>query len=104
MTTGQNFTCPQLFAFDCDQPNCCDNYHMRFVFLLFTVGILAMALLVALIWLLFEFNVVCRCLRNKFGKKNHEISEIDVKSYEETKYLRRLSELNPNCRRDMIES
>uniref|UniRef100_A0AC35TZK7 Uncharacterized protein n=1 Tax=Rhabditophanes sp. KR3021 TaxID=114890 RepID=A0AC35TZK7_9BILA len=104
MSPNNTFTCPQAFAFDCEEPSCCDSHHIRFIFLLFSVGILVLALLVAALWLLFEFNVVCRCLRNKFGIHRHEVTEVEIKSFEETKYLRRLSELNPHIRRDMIES
>ncbi|KAK0395925.1 hypothetical protein QR680_001488 [Steinernema hermaphroditum] len=58
--------------------------------LLFSIGMFLLALLVAGIWLLFEFRPA---YRNRLRRRDHDSSEIELKSCEETRYLRRMSEM-----------
>ena len=89
------FKCTQSFTYNCHSPNCCDSYHQRFLFLIFTACCFVMALVVVAILLIFALRprntpaVVVQERRSTAA----EISEIELKSNEEAKYLRRMSEI-----------
>ncbi|KAK5967300.1 hypothetical protein GCK32_007019 [Trichostrongylus colubriformis] len=60
------------------------------------------ALLVGATWLLLEFRP---SYRNRIRRTDSEQARIEMKSFEETKYLRRYSELNPlQARRHSIDN
>lgn len=48
--------CPQAFTWECEEPNCCESYHFRVILLFVTIGLFVTALLVAAIWITFEFR------------------------------------------------
>ncbi|KAK0395924.1 hypothetical protein QR680_001488 [Steinernema hermaphroditum] len=78
--------CSEWFTFECKERSCCESYHMRFIMLLFSIGMFLLALLVAGIWLLFEFRPA---YRNRLRRRDHDSSEIELKSCEETSPLAR---------------
>nr|CAD2126644.1 unnamed protein product [Meloidogyne enterolobii] len=86
-----------IFAFECQNSSCCASYHQRFLMLLFSIFIFIIALIVFIFMII---SVQWRPLRQRREKR---ISEVELKSFEETKYLRRMSELNPNIRRETGE-
>ncbi|TMS35836.1 hypothetical protein L596_003144 [Steinernema carpocapsae] len=90
--------CSEWFTFECTERSCCESYHMRFVMLLFSIGMFLLALLVAGIWLLFEFRPA---YRNRLRRRD-EPSEIELKSSEETRYLRRMSEMKATVVIDVL--
>ena len=92
---------PHQFAFECASTNCCASYHQRFLLLLGSLGIFAVAILVLLVWMSLQWRP--RQWRRSHGAGGKRISEVELKSCEETRYLRRMSELNPNARREIVE-
>ncbi|KAL3077109.1 hypothetical protein niasHS_013098 [Heterodera schachtii] len=93
--------CPSHpFAFECRHSACCASYHQRFLMLLFSLAIFAFALLVLIIWLAIEWRPRRWRRSHRNGKR---MSEVEIRSSEETRYLRRMSELNPNARREIVD-
>nr|CAD2167905.1 unnamed protein product [Meloidogyne enterolobii] len=88
-----------IFAFECQNSSCCASYHQRFLMLLFSIFIFIIALIV-FIFMIISVQWRPLSLRQRREKR---ISEVELKSFEETKYLRRMSELNPNIRRETGE-
>uniref|UniRef100_A0A7E4VY65 Uncharacterized protein n=1 Tax=Panagrellus redivivus TaxID=6233 RepID=A0A7E4VY65_PANRE len=97
------YQCLQSFTFECHAPNCCASYHQRFMMLLFAIGVFVFAILVGFIWMAVDFRpskyraAVSR-YQNKRRSTVAETTEVQVRSIEETKYLRRMSEINPLAR------
>uniref|UniRef100_A0A915D0Y7 Uncharacterized protein n=1 Tax=Ditylenchus dipsaci TaxID=166011 RepID=A0A915D0Y7_9BILA len=88
--------CPDHFGFECVANNCCASYHQRFLMLLFSLGILAIAVVILIVWLAIEFRPSKRLgTPIPTHRDKRALSEVEIKSNEETKYLRRMSELNP---------
>ncbi|KAH7712073.1 Protein C06A1.2 b [Aphelenchoides avenae] len=88
--------CPGRFAFECSEVNCCHSYHMRFIMLLFSAGILLLALIVFAVWVGYAFRPSNRHMilsRTRNRREERALSEVEIRSDEETKYLRRMSEL-----------
>ncbi|MFH4976753.1 hypothetical protein AB6A40_003462 [Gnathostoma spinigerum] len=84
--------CPQSFTWECDEPSCCESYHFRVMILFATLGLLAAALLVAAVWMTYEFRP---SYRKKFRRASpRNLRDMQRQSFEETKYLRRMSENN----------
>ncbi|CAD6191721.1 unnamed protein product [Caenorhabditis auriculariae] len=74
--------------------SCCESYIFRLYLLAFTVFMVVLALLVASGWMLYE--VRNNYFRNRLRRSDtDEQARIEMASFEETKYLRRYSELNP---------
>ncbi|KAI1728587.1 hypothetical protein DdX_00781 [Ditylenchus destructor] len=94
--------CPDHFGFECSDTNCCASYHQRFIMLLFSLGIFLVALAVLVVWLAIEFRPAKRARPPPVPRDKRALSEVEIKSNEETKYLRRMSELNPNARRECV--
>ncbi|KHN81897.1 hypothetical protein Tcan_12762 [Toxocara canis] len=82
--------CPQMFAWECDEVSCCESYHFRVIILFTSIGLLLAALLVAAVWLSFEFRPSYR-KRLRRGQEEPR-SDLEMRSFEEAKYLRRMSE------------
>uniref|UniRef100_A0AC35GN70 Uncharacterized protein n=1 Tax=Panagrolaimus sp. PS1159 TaxID=55785 RepID=A0AC35GN70_9BILA len=96
------FKCSQSFTYECHSPHCCESYHQRFIFLIFTGCCLVMALIIIAIWIILALRPSNRATAARIVQKRRstaaEISEIELKSNEEAKYLRRMSEINPNVK------
>uniref|UniRef100_A0AC34RGH3 Uncharacterized protein n=1 Tax=Panagrolaimus sp. JU765 TaxID=591449 RepID=A0AC34RGH3_9BILA len=97
---GERYKCPQSLTFECDAPNCCEYYRMSFIFLLVSIGILILAILVLVIWLAIQFRpsklkAAQHRLETRRRSTLQEIHQLEEKSDEEAKYLRRMSEINP---------
>ncbi|KAI6174704.1 hypothetical protein M3Y97_01019900 [Aphelenchoides bicaudatus] len=94
--------CPGRFAWECDDESCCESYHMRVMMLFFSVGIFLVALIVLIVWLAIDYRPSRR--RQSVGEPRDKraLSEVEIKSFEEARYLRRFSELNPNARREFV--
>ncbi|KAI6239490.1 hypothetical protein M3Y99_00566800 [Aphelenchoides fujianensis] len=95
--------CPGRFGWECETESCCASYHMRVLFLFFSVGIFALALVVFVVWLAVDYRPSRR--RNsevRSPRDKRALSEVEIKSYEETRYLRRMSELNPHAKREYV--
>uniref|UniRef100_A0A914I156 Uncharacterized protein n=1 Tax=Globodera rostochiensis TaxID=31243 RepID=A0A914I156_GLORO len=94
--------CPaHPFAFECDHSACCASYHQRFLMLLASLAIFAFALLVLVVWLAIEWRP--QRWRRRSHRRGKRMSEVEIRSSEETRYLRRMSELNPNVRREVVD-
>ncbi|KAL3993664.1 hypothetical protein ACH3XW_18495 [Acanthocheilonema viteae] len=82
--------CPQTFTWECEEFSCCESYHFRVILLFIAIGLFITALFVAAVWLTFEFRTSYR------KKRLHEMdqfrNELEMRSLEEAKYLRRMSE------------
>ncbi|CAI4232894.1 unnamed protein product [Auanema sp. JU1783] len=83
--------CGSWLLAECQELSCCESYRFRLYILLFSVLCVLSALAVGAIWLLFEFRPK---YRNRLRRTDSEQARIESKSFEETKYLRRFSELN----------
>ncbi|CAJ0605369.1 unnamed protein product [Cylicocyclus nassatus] len=84
--------CGAWYLAECTEITCCESYRFRLYILLFSVLCVLAALLVGAAWLLFEFRP---SYRNRIRRTDSEQARIEMKSFEETRYLRRFSELNP---------
>ncbi|KAI6197723.1 hypothetical protein M3Y94_01259100 [Aphelenchoides besseyi] len=95
--------CPSRFAWECKDESCCASYHMRVMMLFFSLAVFALALIVFVVWFAVDFRPSRR--RNsqpQAPRDKRALSEVEIKSFEETRYLRRMSELNPNARREYV--
>ncbi|CCF23402.1 transcellular chaperone signaling (x)cross tissue [Caenorhabditis elegans] len=88
---------------ECTELSCCESYIFRLYLLIFTFGVVIVAIIVSALWMLFEFRPNYRNrLRRQDTEEQHRLEE---RSFEETKYLRRFSELNPlQARRHSIDN
>ncbi|VDN55429.1 unnamed protein product [Dracunculus medinensis] len=85
--------CPQLFTWECEEMSCCESYRFRVLILFASIGFLLAALIVAAIWLSFEFRPAYRKrLRQTEISGQHPRSDLEMRSFEEAKYLRRMSQ------------
>uniref|UniRef100_A0A8R1TKQ1 Uncharacterized protein n=2 Tax=Onchocerca TaxID=6281 RepID=A0A8R1TKQ1_ONCVO len=82
--------CPQAFTWECEELSCCESYHFRVILLFISIGIFSIALLVAAIWLTFEFRSSYR--RKRLREMEQARNEFEMQNFEETKYLRRMSQ------------
>ncbi|KAM3719982.1 SWI5-dependent HO expression protein [Dirofilaria immitis] len=82
--------CPQAFTWECEELNCCESYHFRVILLFISIGLFLTALLVAAVWLTFEFRTSYR--QKRLHEVNQSRSELEMRNFEETKYLRRMSQ------------
>ncbi|RCN49359.1 hypothetical protein ANCCAN_04610 [Ancylostoma caninum] len=83
--------CGAWYLSECTEITCCESYRFRLYILLFSVLCVLAALLVGATWLLLEFRP---SYRNRIRRTDSEQARIEMKSFEETRYLRRFSELN----------
>ncbi|CAI5443370.1 unnamed protein product [Caenorhabditis angaria] len=88
---------------ECTERSCCESYIFRLYLLGFTFVVVVVAFVVGAGWMLFEFRPNYRNrLRRADTEEQHQIEQ---RSFEETKYLRRFSELNPlQARRHSIDN
>uniref|UniRef100_A0A0R3RTA0 EGF-like domain-containing protein n=1 Tax=Elaeophora elaphi TaxID=1147741 RepID=A0A0R3RTA0_9BILA len=82
--------CPQSFTWECEELNCCESYHFRVILLFIATGLFLAALLVAAVWLTFEFRTSYR--RKRLRETDQFRNELEMRSFEEAKYLRRMSQ------------
>ncbi|EYC16782.1 hypothetical protein Y032_0032g2491 [Ancylostoma ceylanicum] len=82
--------CGAWYLSECTEITCCESYRFRLYILLFSVLCVLAALLVGATWLLLEFRP---SYRNRIRRTDSEQARIEMKSFEETRYLRRFSEL-----------
>ncbi|CAD5213406.1 unnamed protein product [Bursaphelenchus xylophilus] len=94
--------CPGKFAWECKDTNCCNSYHIRVLMLFFSIGVLFVALAVFGVWMAFDLRPSRYQPRKEPVKDKRALSEVEIKSFEETRYLRRMSELNPNAKREYV--
>uniref|UniRef100_A0A914UMI3 Uncharacterized protein n=1 Tax=Plectus sambesii TaxID=2011161 RepID=A0A914UMI3_9BILA len=85
------YPCTLPFTFECRESNCCESYHSRFIIALVVVGLLVIALGVAALWFFLQVRPTLRERRKPVEEE--ELTELNNKSFEETKYLRRMSEM-----------
>ncbi|GMS84197.1 hypothetical protein PENTCL1PPCAC_6372, partial [Pristionchus entomophagus] len=86
---------------ECEEASCCESYKFRLSLLALSGLIFLAAIIVGVVWLIFEFRPA---YRNRLRRSDSEQDRIEMRSFEETKYLRRYSELNPLARRHSIDT
>ncbi|GMT14465.1 hypothetical protein PFISCL1PPCAC_5762 [Pristionchus fissidentatus] len=86
---------------ECEEVSCCESYKFRLSLLALSGLIFLAAIIVGVVWLIFEFRPA---YRNRLRRSDSEQDRIEMRSFEETKYLRRYSELNPLARRHSIDN
>ncbi|CAJ0945629.1 unnamed protein product, partial [Mesorhabditis belari] len=84
--------CDTWYWTECEEKSCCESYRFRLILLLLSVLTLVAAVVVIIAWLIFEMRPA---RRNRLRRGDGETDKIARQSFEETKYLRRFSELNP---------
>ncbi|VDK82428.1 unnamed protein product [Litomosoides sigmodontis] len=84
--------CPQAFTWECEELNCCESYHFRVILLFIAIGLFITALLVAAVWLTFEFRTSYR--RKRLHEMDRFRNDLEMRNFEEAKYLRRMSQNN----------
>uniref|UniRef100_A0A0N5ADX3 Uncharacterized protein n=1 Tax=Syphacia muris TaxID=451379 RepID=A0A0N5ADX3_9BILA len=85
--------CQELFTWECDDISCCESYRFRVLLLFTSIALIVLAVIVALIWLSFEFRPSYRKSFNRLKKAEEKpVSDVKERSFEEARYLRRMSE------------
>jgi len=56
LAVDQQPLCPGYYAFECTEVSCCARYHQSVLYLFFTLGVFAIAVLVGVVWCALDFR------------------------------------------------